>query len=444
MKLSRFLFLLLFILSTSVAFAQSSSELKRKKEAIQREIDLLQRNLKKTANNKKLTLGQINALTTKIKLMQDKIAVINSEMKNLDNQIHENTNTVINLKGQLGQLKKEYGAMIRFAQRNKNAYDKMMFIFAAKDFNQAYKRIKYLQQFGQYRKKQAGYIQGTQKDLNYKIVILDKNLKEKSNLLHEQENEKDKLGKNKSEQSAVLNKYTKQEKQFRQDIATRKKQQAQIDRNIRAAIVREIELERKRAEAAARLAAEKAERAAKAKAAAATAAAAAKAKAENRPAPAAVAPVAVAKPKASSSGYLAATPEAAKLSAAFESNRGALPWPVTSGSITESFGKHKEGQASYDNAGITIQTSEGAGVRAVFNGKVSKVGSALGRHYVLIKHGQFFTVYQNLRSVSVSAGDDVSTKQNIGTVATSGDMPELLFQIYRGAVAQNPASWIAK
>lgn len=432
MKLSRSLFLLFFIgfvCTASLVFAQSSSELKRKKEAIQREIELLQRNLNKTASNKKLTLGQINALNTKIRLMQDKIGVINSEIKNLDNQIHENTNTVITLKGQLSQLKKEYAAMIRFAQRNKNAYDKMMFIFAAKDFNQAYKRIKYLQQFGQYRKKQAGYIQGTQKDLNYKIVVLDKNLKEKSSLLHEQENEKDKLGKNKSQQSAVLNKYSKQEKKYRQDIATRKRQQAQLDRNIRAAIAREIALERKRAEEAARAAAAKA-----------AAAAAAKARAENKPVPAAPA----AKPKANSSGYLAATPEAARLSAAFESNRGSLPWPVAAGSITESFGKHKEGQATYDNAGVTIQTAEGAGVRAVFNGKVTKVGNALGRYYILIKHGQFFTVYQNLRSVSVSAGDEVTTKQNIGTVASSGDMPELQFQIYRGTAAQNPASWIAK
>lgn len=434
MKLSKFLFLLIFILSASVAFAQSSSELKRKKEAIQREIELLQRNLNKTANNKKLTLSQIRALNTKIRLMQDKITVINSEIKNLDNQIHENTNTVINLKGQLGRLKKEYAGMIRFAQRNKNAYDKMMFIFAAKDFNQAYKRIKYLQQFGQYRKKQAGYIQGTQKDLNYKIVILDKNLKEKSSLLHEQESEKDKLGKNKNMQAAVLNKYSKQEKKYRQDIATRKRQQAQLDRSIRAAIVREIELERRRAEEAARVAA--------AKAKAAAAAAAAKARAENKPVPSTPAPVA--KPKANASGYLAATPEAARLSAAFESNRGSLPWPVSTGSITESFGRHKEGQASYNNAGVTIQTAEGAAVRAVFNGMVSKVGNALGRYYVLIKHGQFFTVYQNLRSVSVSAGDNVTTKQNIGTVASSGDMPELQFQIYRGAVAQNPASWIAK
>lgn len=434
MKLSKFLFLLLFILSTSVAFAQSSSELKRKKQAIQREIELLQRNLNKTANNKKLTLSQISALNTKISLMQNKITVINSEIKNLDNQIHENTNTVINLKGQLGRLKKEYAGMIRFAQRNKNAYDKMMFIFAAKDFNQAYKRIKYLQQFGQYRKKQAEYIQGTQKDLNYKIVILDKNLKEKSNLLHEQESEKDKLGKNKSKQAAVLNRYSKQEKKYKQDIATRKRQQAQLDRSIRSAIVREIELERRRAEEAARLAA--------AREKAAAAAAAAKARAENKPAPATPAPVA--KPKANSSGYLAATPEAARLSAAFESNRGSLPWPVSAGSITESFGRHKEGQASYNNAGVTIQTSEGAAVRSVFNGVVSKVGNALGRYYVLIKHGQFFTVYQNLRSVSVSAGENVTTKQSIGTVASSGDMPELQFQIYRGAVAQNPASWIAK
>jgi septal ring factor EnvC (AmiA/AmiB activator) len=435
MKIRKSLILLLFVFFTfvtSAVFAQSSAELKRKKEAIQREIELLQRNLTKTAKSKKLTLGQISALNAKINLMQDKITVINSEIKNLDNQIHENTNTVISLKGQLSQLKKEYGAMIRFAQRNKNAYDKMMFIFAAKDFNQAYKRIKYLQQFGQYRKKQAGYIQGTQKDLNNKIVVLDKNLKEKSNLLHEQENEKDKLGKNKSEQSAVLNKYAKQEKQYQKDIAARKKQQAQIDRSIRAAIAREIALERKRAEEAARVAA--------AKAAAAAAAAAAKAKAENRPAPAVVP---AAKPKAGGD-YLAATPEAAKLSSAFESNRGGLPWPVASGSITESFGKHKSGQANYDNVGITIQTADGAAVRAIFNGEVRKVSGVMGKYYVLIRHGQFFTVYSNLKSVSVGVGDKVATKQTIGVVALEGGVPELQFQIWRGQTPQNPAGWIAK
>lgn len=416
-------FLVLFLMGVPRAFSQSSAELKRKKEAIQREIDLLQKNANKAADNKKLTLGQINAINAKIRLMQNKIGVINSEIKNLDNQIHQNTNTVNNLRGQLGQLKKEYASMIRFAQRNRNAYDKMMFIFAAQDFNQAYKRIKYLQQFGQYRKKQAGYIQGKQKDLNAEIVVLDKNLKEKSSLLQEQEQEKSKLGKNKSEQSAVFNRYSKQEKQLKQDIAARVRQRAQLDRSIRAAIAREIEIARRKAEEEAR---------------AAERAAAAKAKAENRPVP-----VAEEKPRSSGS-YLTATPESARLSSQFEGNRGSLPWPVATGTIVESFGRHMEGQASYTNDGVNIETTEGAAVRAVFNGVVSAVDSQLGRYYVLIKHGEYFTVYQNLKSVSVSRGDNVTTKQTIGVVANTDGTPQLQFQIRRGIAAQNPEAWIAK
>ena len=258
MKLSKLFFFLLFMSCATQVVAQSSAQLKRKKEAIQREIELLQKNLNKAASAKKLTLGEIRALNTKINLMQSKITVINSEIKDIDNQIHENTNTVRSLKEQLAQLKKEYAGMIRFAQRNKNAYDKMMFIFASQDFNQAYKRIKYLQQFGQYRKKQADYIQGTEKNLNYKIVILDKSLKEKNNLLKEQEQESEKLGKNKTQRSAVLNQYSKQEKQYSRNITQRKKQLQALERQIRTAIEREIALIKKREEEAARAAAAKA------------------------------------------------------------------------------------------------------------------------------------------------------------------------------------------
>lgn len=424
MKLYRLLLFLFFIGYTATVSAQSSSELKRKKEAIQREIDLLQKNAAKAANNKKLTLGQINALNAKIRLMQNKISVINSEIKNLDSQIHENTNIVHNLKGQLGTLKKEYASMIRFAQRNRNAYDKMMFIFASKDFNQAYKRIKYLQQFGQYRKKQAGYIQGKEKDLSYRIVVLDKNLKAKSSLLHEQENEKNKLGRNKSEQAVVLNTYSKQEKQLKQDIAAKVRLQIQIDRNIRAAIAREIEIARRKAEEEER---------------AAERAAAAKAKAENKPAPV----VAAAKPKTSGS-YLTATPESAKLSSQFEGNRGSLPWPVSVGTITQGFGRYMVGQAAANNDGIDIETAEGATVRAVFNGKVSKIGTIEGKYYILIVHGGYFTVYTNLRTVSVAEKENVTTKQTLGTVANQDGTPQLKFQIWRGQSPQNPEAWIAK
>lgn len=417
MKLQNLLLLCLFISFSTLAVAQTSAELKRNKEAIQREIDLLQRNLNETSSSKKLTLGQIRAINSKIRLMQNKISVINSEVKNLDNQIHENTNEVHSLKSQLGQLKNEYAGMVRFAQRNKNAYDKMMFIFASDNFNQAYKRIKYFQQFGQYRKKQADYIQGTQKKIEYKIVVLDKNLKEKNNLLTEQQQEKVKLGKNKVEQAQMLNQISRQEKQFRQDIAARKRKQAEIDRAIRNAIQREIELARKKAEEEERLAAQKAI-------------------AEGRPVP-------VAKEK-TTSNYLTASPESAKLSAGFENNRGRLPWPVGSYSIVERFGNHTEGQANYTNDGINILTEQGAAVKAVFEGEVLFVRELYGTYIVALRHGEYFTIYQNLKTVNVAKGNKVETKQTLGVIASKEDGPILHFEIMRGQTKLNPEAWIAK
>ncbi|MDN3585620.1 peptidoglycan DD-metalloendopeptidase family protein [Pedobacter aquatilis] len=427
-KLQIILFLSTIAFSST---AQTESQLRRKKEAIQREIEQLQKNLNKTASGKKLTLQQINAINAQIRLRQDKIGTINSEIKNLDNQISQNTNTVHTLQGQLGDLKKEYAGMIRFAQRNRNAYEKMMFIFAARDFNQAYKRIKYLQQFSQYRKKQAGYIENTQTELNGKIKVLDKTLREKSELLKEQERERERLGKDKNQQSAVLNSLSKQERQFKQDINTRKKQQAQIDRAIRLAIQRAIEEAKRKAAEEARIAA--------AKEAAARAAAVAKAKAENKPVPAAAAPV----KEKSTNELLTNDASSAKLAAGFENNRGRLPYPV-SGTITEHFGVHKVDQASMNNEGVNITAADGAPVRAVFDGEVLFVNLIYGKYVVVLQHGNYFTVYQNLRSVSVKKGDNVNTRETIGTLAVTGDAAELHFEIMRGQSKLNPEAWISK
>jgi len=431
MKLHKYLFILFLSVLTLSAVAQTESQLRRKKEAIQREIEQLQKNLNKAASGKKLTIQQINTINAQIRLRQDKIGTINSEIKNLDNQISQNTNTVHTLQGQLGDLKKEYAGMIRFAQRNRNAYDKMMFIFAAKDFNQAYKRIKYLQQFSQYRKKQAGYIENTQQDLNGKIKVLDKTLREKSDLLKEQERERERLGKDKNEQSVVLNKLSRQEKQFKQDINTRIKQQAQIDKAIRLAIQRAIEEARRKAAEEARIAA--------AKAAAEARAAAARARAENKPAPAAPA---AAKEK-NTNELLTNDAGSAKLAAGFENNRGRLPYPV-SGTITEHFGVHKVDQATMNNEGVNITASEGAAVRAVFDGEVLGVSLIYGKYVVILMHGNYFTIYQNLKSASVSKGDKVSTRQTIGVLANTGDIAELHFEIMRGQTKLNPEAWISK
>lgn len=424
MKLNKLLLSILFIVCCSTAFAQTAKELTRKKEALERQIVEAQNNLKKTVNGKKLTIGQINGIKAQIRLRQEKISTINSEIKNLDQQITVNTGKVQNLKTRLSDLKKEYAGMIRFAQRNRNSYDKMMFIFAASDFNQAYKRIKYLQQFGQYRKKQAAYIQGTEKDLSNQIVVLDQSLKSKSSLLKEEVTEKIKLDKNKNEQAVVLNKLSKQEKQFNQDIQKKRQQQNAIQRQIDAEIARQIKIARDKADA------EEKERIRLANA---------KAKAENKPAPAVVA----AKPKTDSQ-LLKNSPEEVKLSDAFESNKGNLPWPVATGVITSRFGTFKVGTAIDKHEGVIYQTSEGASARAVFNGTVFTVFDAFGRWNVVLKHGEYFTVYSNLKSASVSKGQTVSTRQTLGIVAPTDGIPELGFQIRRISVALNPESWIAR
>lgn len=398
----------------------------------------MQRNALKANKNKNFTQKQINNLNAKINLMQEKIGVINSEIRTLDSEISQNTNTVKNLEGQLGKLKREYAAMIRFAHKNQNAYTKMMFIFAARDFHQAYMRMKYLQQFGSYRRKQAGFIEGKEKDLKYKIVILDKNKKEKSSLMQEQETEKSKLGQSKEERARALDKYSKEESLAKQGIATRRKKQAALDREIRAAIARDIAIAKKKAEEARR--AELARKAAAEKARLAKLKAASSSSSASKTTATAAAK---AETKEDAGDYIEASPVLAKLSADFEKNRGSLPRPV-SGRVTERYGKHTEGQAIYYNDGINIEPADGASVRTVFGGTVRAVGNQYGKYYILINHGAYYTVYQNLRSASVSVGEKVSTGQNIGVVGTSEGKPHLQFQIWKGQKSQNPDSWLGR
>ncbi|PLW89577.1 murein hydrolase activator EnvC family protein, partial [Mucilaginibacter sp.] len=244
MKLFKAAIFLACMLVAAGAFAQSSAELKRRREKLSDELEQLNQEYQETASNKKVSLKQLNILKAQINLREEKIANINSEVRNLDNQISESNNTVRNLQSQLDQLKKEYAGMVLFAYRNQSAYNKLMFIFAAKDFNQAYRRLKYLQQFGTYRERQAGYIQGTQRDLHVKINELDKDKREKSNLLANQEKEKIELGKAKNNQVKVITDLSKQQGAIKQQQRDIRKRIAQTNRAITAAISREIEIAR--------------------------------------------------------------------------------------------------------------------------------------------------------------------------------------------------------
>ncbi|SDP95209.1 Septal ring factor EnvC, activator of murein hydrolases AmiA and AmiB [Mucilaginibacter sp. OK268] len=426
----KFLKAVFFIIAVFIAVdvhAQSSQELKRRRDKLSEELEQLNKDYQETSQNKRATLKQLSLLKAQINLREEKINIINSEVRNLDNQISESNNTVHSLQSQLDQLKKEYAAMVLFAYRNQSAYNKLMFLFASRDFNQAYKRLKYLQQFGTYRERQAGYIQGTQKELHIKINELDKNKQEKSNLLADQQKEKETLGKEKNNQVKVVSDLSQHEGQLKQQQREVQAKIAKTNREIASTIRREIEEARRKAEAEAREAAR---------------IAAAKAKAENRPAP-----VAPSKPVTrSESSVLNATPEAAKLSNDFLGNRGRLPWPVANGVITQGFGMYTtpEGIKS-ESTGIDIRTNPGSSVRAVFDGTVVRVVDVSGTYLVMIVHGEYFTVYANLRSVSVARGQKVSTKQALGTVATDSSTgeTEVHFEVYKVKDPTNPKTWLA-
>jgi len=429
MKFLKAALVLILVFAAFSVHAQSSADLKRQREALTKQLEQLNNEYQETANNKKTTLKQLNLLKQQISIREEKIANINSEVRNLDNQISESNNFVRNLQTQLDQLKKEYAAMVLFTYRNQSAYNKLMFIFAASDFNQAYKRLKYLQQIGTYRERQAGYIQETQTELHVKINELDKNKKEKNNLLVDQEKEKKTLGAEKNAQVQVVADLSKHEGQLKEQQQEVQRKITRTNREIASAIRREIEEARRRAEEAARAEAR---------------AAAARAKAENKEAPA---PRARTINKNSSDReVLNATPESAKLSSDFLENRGSLPWPVTNGSLKQGFGiYYDETGIKNESSGWGIKTNPGASVRAVFQGEVSSIVNVSGTWLVVIKHGEYFTAYSNLKSYSVRAGQKVTTKQVIGTVATDSSTGEAVveFDLYKGKTPVNPKIWLA-
>lgn len=430
MKIIKILFVgFTFLFFNNSLWAQTRSELERRKAQLNKDIEMINNTLSKTSKNKRVTLKQLNDLRAQIRLREEKINTINSEVRLLNGEISQNVSNVRSLNSQLGQLKKDYSAMILFAQKNQSAYSKLMYVFAASNFNQAYKRLKYLNQFGKYRMKQAGYIETTQQKVKLKISELNQNKNQKDNLLTDQVKEKKTLGSEKNNQEKVVKALTTQEKQLKRDLAQKQRDAQKLDRAIRQVIEREIALARRKAEQEARIVA--------AKLKAENLAAAAKARSEGREV--VVAPA----PKAKTSSILASTPESAKLSEGFINNRGRLPWPVANGVITENYGTQKIGGVTKDSKGWTIRTNEGATARSVFDGTVSKILEISGSNIIIIRHGEFFTVYKNLEMVSVSVGQKVSTKQSIGKVAVTEGSADLDFQLWKGMNDQNPAAWLA-
>ncbi|WP_353125668.1 murein hydrolase activator EnvC family protein [Parapedobacter pyrenivorans] len=416
-----------FFLALVSCYAQSSAELKKQRERLNREIEQLNQSLKSTSSDRSLSLKQVSALNTQLRLREQKISTINSEIRLINNQIASHNKTIQNLRSQLEKLRKDYESMIMFAFRNKNAYNKMMFIFASKDFNQAFKRVKYLQQFNESRKERAAEIEDTQQAIALKVAQLEVSKKEQAVLLAEQQEERKVIAQEQGSQSKVLQALTNQEKQFKQELQKKQQEDERLARAIRTAIQREI-AEQRRLEEEARQAALalEAERTGKT-----------------------VKEVEAEKPavRKSDTEVLANTPAAAKLSADFASNRGRLPWPVQQGVITQGFGRHTIGRGvTVQNDGIDIRTGNNAPVRAIFDGTVHTVLNMQGNISIIIQHGKYFSVYTKLGSPTVKRGQVVQPGQVLGTALVDPEdgTSEVHLEIWEGAAPINPEPWLAK
>ncbi|HQU99713.1 MAG TPA: peptidase M23, partial [Bacteroidia bacterium] len=249
-QLSIFISLLLLIACTVLVVAQSKTnkkDLEKKKEQLLREIDDTNKQLKLNAKNKNATKSQLESLTRKLKARQALINTINTQLTELDGAITQSNGEIIVLQQKMEALKKQYAAMIVYAHKNQNNYQRMMFVFSSNDFNQAYKRIKYMQQYSSFRKQQAATITHTQVALNNKVTDLEAQKVEKSKLKSGQEDQKKTLAQEQSQQELYLKNLSVQETVLRKQLANKQAQKKKLENAIEAAIKKEIEAAKKKA-----------------------------------------------------------------------------------------------------------------------------------------------------------------------------------------------------
>jgi septal ring factor EnvC (AmiA/AmiB activator) len=373
--------------------------LEQKKNRLKSDIAYKNTLLKKTEKEKKSSLNRLILIEGKISKRQELIATMSSEIKLINQNILENQELIASMERDVKALKEEYARMIQFAYRNRSSYDKIMYIFASDNFNQAYKRVRFLQQYSAFRIKQTEDIARLEEVLKQKNADLLAERAEKETLIQNQKQEQQKLAAEKNEQQQTFASLQSQEEELRKEIKAKQKEQEQLQLAIKKAIEEEISLAQK---------------------------------------------------KSGNKGGWALTPEATMLANSFNANKGKLPWPVENGTITDRFGVHAHPvlkNLKVRNNGVGISTNEGASARAVFDGTVLSINIIPGSgKAVMISHGNYISVYGNLKEVYVAKGDVIKRKQILGVINTDKDKTELQFEIWNGndLVALNPSLWLYK
>lgn len=419
------------LLTSFMSFSQQKSEkLKKEQAQLEKRIRATKTLLESAQKGTQSSFQELQLIEQNIRFREQLLENIDQQIKATDIRINDIQATIGTLNTKIESLKEQYRAMVFYAYKKRNKYDRIMFIFSSENFNQAYKRMVYLEKIKEIRLRQVMLIQQNQELLAQESQELNQQKEQALLLADTKRAEREALLADKTNQQTLYNEFKSRENELVAQLREEERKKAALQAEIQKAIARELEEARKKAEAE-RLAREKA----------------AKEKAAKEG-------VAVTAPKedvTNAEVKFGLTPEAKLIGNDFTANKGKLPYPVESGTITEKFGKNPHPTVpnvyTYNN-GVDISTAKGANVRCVFQGEVTSVLSIPGAgKVVIIKHGNYRTVYSNLQDVYVDKGAKVNVKQIIGTLLPQGNISIAHFEIHEVKTNSvdklNPSYWLS-
>lgn len=447
---------LCLVLPLSAQSNKLIKELESKRGTLQQQIAETESLLKNTKKDVGSQLNSLAALTGQIEERKRYIMTMNNDVEAIERELSTVERQLSRLQRDLRDKKKKYESSVQYLYKNKSVEEKLMFIFSAKNLGQTYRRLRYVREYATYQRIQGEDIQKKQEQVTRKRTELRQVKAAKEGLLKERESEKAKLEMQEKEKRSMVTDLQKKQKGLQGEISKKKREANQLNSRIDKLIAEEIERARKRAEEEAR----QEERRREAEARKATEAnrktdasrgTDKKEKEETKDADSEGTSSRTTTPKKKAEPLESYSMSRAdrELSDNFINNRGKLPIPISGAYIiTSHYGEYAvEGlrNVKLDNKGIDIQGKPGAQARAIFNGKVAAVFQLNGLFNVLIRHGNYISVYCNLASASVKSGDTVTTKQSIGQIfSDSGDNGRtvLHFQLRREKEKLNPEPWL--
>lgn len=401
MKYFQYILLFLTLTLSSTFQAQTREELEAKRQAIQQEIDEINDIIRSTETKGRSALNEYEDLQKRIRVTERLIKVNNQEANLLTREITSNANKIDRLRNELEQLKTDYEQMIQKSYKSKSDKSRIMFLFSSESFLQAYKRIQYMKQFAQYRKKQGEEVMKQTKELQELNSTLFEQRRDQEKILAENRKTKSKLVSDKNNLDQLLASINKEKQKYSKELKEKQQEANRIDREINRLVREAIAKENKKSGS-----------------------------------------------EAKSTFNL--TPEAAAVAKDFAQNKGRLPWPVKSGKVSMRFGERPHPivkSIKIMSNGVRIDTEKNGKARAVFEGEVSQVSKIPGANVVvMVRHGDYLSIYNNLQKVFVKTGDKVSRGEELGEVGinSSSGKTTLIFQLFKNTTKLNPEQWIYK